>query len=105
MLLLGECEMAETSNPTGSDRAWEEIFRSREWGKYPPEHLVRFIAGNFYGVPNRGAVGLLEIGCGPGANAWFMARAADADGAGFLVIEIEKVPGPQNPAGKLRSSS
>jgi SAM-dependent methyltransferase len=78
--------MTETSNPAGPDRAWERIFRTRKWGQYPPEHLVRFIAGNFYGVPNRGAVHLLEIGCGPGPNVWFMARE------GFVVSAIDGSP-------------
>lgn len=54
--------------------AWEELFRSRAWGKYPQEHVVRGIARHFYSAPDRRAVKLLEIGCGPGANIWFMAR-------------------------------
>jgi ubiquinone/menaquinone biosynthesis C-methylase UbiE len=62
---------------------WEQIFSSREWGKYPPEHVVRFVARTFYRVPERSAVRLLEIGCGPGANVWFMARE------GFSVSGID----------------
>lgn len=58
----------------GPDPVWEQIFSSREWGKYPPEHVVRFVARTFYRAPNRTDVRLLEIGCGPGANVWFMAR-------------------------------
>ena len=56
------------------DPVWEQIFSSREWGKYPPEHLVRFVARNFYRVPDRNEIRLLEVGCGPGANVWFMTR-------------------------------
>lgn len=56
------------------DPIWEDIFRSKSWGKYPPEHVVRFIARAFSGARERGAIRLLEIGCGPGANVWFMAR-------------------------------
>jgi SAM-dependent methyltransferase len=59
---------------------------AREWGKYPPEHVVRFVARTFYRVPNRSAVRLLEIGCGPGANVWFMARE------GFRVSGIDCSP-------------
>jgi SAM-dependent methyltransferase len=62
---------------------WEEIFKNKEWGKYPPEHVVRFAAGNFYRVPDRSRVRLLEIGCGPGANLWFLARE------GFSVAGID----------------
>ena len=67
----------------GPDPVWEQIFSAREWGKYPPEHVVRFIARTFYRTPDRSAVRLLEIGCGPGANVWFMARE------GFSVSGID----------------
>jgi SAM-dependent methyltransferase len=68
------------------DPVWDKIFRSQEWGKYPPEHLIRFIARNFYSVSDRRAIRLLEIGCGPGANVWFMARE------GFSVSGIDGSP-------------
>jgi SAM-dependent methyltransferase len=68
------------------DPVWEEIFKQREWGKYPPEHLVRFVALNFGRAADRGSVRLLEIGCGPGANVWFMARE------GFAVSGIDGSP-------------
>ena len=68
------------------DSVWEEIFRTRNWGKYPPEHVVRGVARNFYSRPNRAEVRLLEIGCGPGANVWFMARE------GFPVAGIDGSP-------------
>ena len=67
----------------GPDPVWEHIFSTRDWGKYPPEHVVRFVARTFYQVPDRSAVRLLEIGCGPGANVWFMARE------GFSVSGID----------------
>jgi SAM-dependent methyltransferase len=60
--------------PIVPDAVWEQIFSSREWGKYPPEHVVRFVARTFYRVPDRSSVRVLEIGCGPGTNVWFMAR-------------------------------
>ena len=68
------------------DPVWEEIFKCREWGKYPPEHVVRFIAQNFGHASDRSTVRLLEIGCGPGANVWFMARE------GFSVSGIDGSP-------------
>jgi SAM-dependent methyltransferase len=52
---------------------WEEIFQRKEWGKYPPEHVIRFVARNFYRAVDRSKIRLLEIGCGPGANVWCMA--------------------------------
>lgn len=56
------------------DPVWEEIFREAEWGKYPGEELIRFIARNFYRVVQRSTVKILEVGCGPGANLWYMGR-------------------------------
>ena len=62
---------------------WEEIFSSREWGKYPSETLIRFIARNFYNVSDRKAINVLELGLGTGTNLWFCARE------GFTVSGIE----------------
>jgi SAM-dependent methyltransferase len=56
------------------DPVWESVFTSREWGRYPPEELVRFVARSYYGAPVRREVRILELGCGPGANIWFLAR-------------------------------
>jgi SAM-dependent methyltransferase len=56
------------------DPAWEKIFGSRGWGRYPPEELVRFAARNLFAAPDRKQVKVLEVGCGAGANLWFLAR-------------------------------
>ncbi len=53
---------------------WEELFSSRNWGAYPPEELIRFIARNFSDVPDRLQVRVLEVGCGPGPNIWYLVR-------------------------------
>ena len=54
---------------------WENLFTTRQgWGAYPPEELVRFMARNFTDVESRGRVRVLEIGCGPGPNLWYLAR-------------------------------
>lgn len=53
---------------------WDMVFSNQEWGKYPSEDLIRFIARNFYKVENRKNVKILELGCGPGANIWYLAR-------------------------------
>jgi SAM-dependent methyltransferase len=55
------------------DPVWEYVFSNQEWGKYPPEDLIRFIARTFY-VNNRKEIKILEVGCGLGANLWFLAR-------------------------------
>lgn len=61
------------SKHTMWNTVWEEIFSSQAWGKYPAEPLIRFVAKNFY-TKDRGSVRFLELGCGPGANLWFLAR-------------------------------
>ena len=62
---------------------WENIFSNKEWGKYPSETLIRFIARNFYNVKDRNKIKILELGLGTGANLWFCARE------GFRVSGIE----------------
>jgi SAM-dependent methyltransferase len=62
---------------------WEEIFKNSQWGKYPPEELIRFIARRYSHETNRKSVKILEVGCGPGANIWYLARE------GFAVYGID----------------
>ena len=56
------------------NKVWEKVFRENEWGKYPSESLIRFVARNFYKADDRFAVKILEVGCGTGANLWYMLR-------------------------------
>lgn len=64
---------------------WDEKFRTRAWGRYPPEDLVRFMGRNWRDA-NKASVKVLEVGCGPGANLWFMHRE------GFAVHGIDVSP-------------
>jgi len=65
------------------NQGWDDLFKRKAWGRYPPEDVVRFIARRFFAAPERKTVHILEIGCGPGANIWFMARE------GFTVHGID----------------
>lgn len=56
------------------DKTWEDVFSHQSWGKYPDESFIRFMAHNFYRKPKRDQVKVLEVGCGPGANIWYLAR-------------------------------
>ena len=59
------------------------IASSQAWGRYPGEDLIRFVARNYYGAPDRAAVRCLEVGFGTGTNLWFLARE------GFSACGIE----------------
>jgi len=67
---------------------WEQIHSKRAWGKYPNEELVRFIGRNFFKIPReeRKSIKILEVGCGQGANLWFLAKE------GFDVYGIDISP-------------
>lgn len=65
------------------DPVWEDVFQNNEWGKYPSEEVIRFVARNFYSVVNRKNITILEVGCGPGANLWYAARE------GFSIIGVD----------------
>lgn len=65
------------------DKVWEEVFCQQPWGKYPAEDLIRFVARNFYAAKQREKIKILEVGCGPGSNLWYMARE------GFCVFGID----------------
>jgi len=65
------------------DPTWEDLFRTRRWGRYPPEELVRFVARTF---PAPAGLAALDLGCGGGANTWFLARE------GFAVVAIDGAP-------------
>ena len=56
------------------DPTWEQVFRARDWGRYPPEELIRFVARNFFRASERKQIKILEVGCGAGANLWFLAH-------------------------------
>jgi SAM-dependent methyltransferase len=56
------------------DSVWESIFSGRPWGRYPAEDLIRFVAREAFSVSDRTKLRALELGCGPGANLWFLAR-------------------------------
>jgi ubiquinone/menaquinone biosynthesis C-methylase UbiE len=69
---------------------WETVYSTQNWGKYPSESLIQFVAKHFYGKI-RQDTHLLEVGCGPGANIWFLAREGfDATGIDGSITAINK---------------
>lgn len=66
---------------------------SREWGKYPPEDLVRFVMGRWGSLSKeeRKKITVLDLGCGQGASAWFLAREGfTVTGVDFASSAVEK---------------
>jgi len=75
------------------DPTWETVFQNHDWGRYPPEELIRFIARRYFSAPERDQVKVLEVGCGTGANIWFLARegfdAYGIDGSETAIFKAE----------------
>lgn len=72
---------------------WEKTHSTREWGSYPSEHVIRFVARNFYNM-DRKNVRILDFGCGGGAHTWYLAREGfdvyAFDGSSSAVKNTEK---------------
>ena len=80
------------SNTLGRiDDVWETIHSSREWGQYPTEHVIRFVARNYYKKERR-LVKILDCGVGGGAHTWYLAREGfDTYGFDGSPSAVEKV--------------
>jgi len=76
------------------DPVWDDIFAARQWGKYPKEELIRFVARNYYAAPDRKAVRFLDLGCGFGAATWFLAREGFSvegiDGSELIIARLRE---------------
>mgnify|MGYP001452649315 CR=1 FL=1 len=53
---------------------WNDVFKKYNWGKYPAEPLVRFIGKNYKDRVKNKKIKVLEIGCGTGANLWYLSK-------------------------------
>lgn len=62
------------------DPHWEEIHKAKTWGRYPSEHVIRYVFRNF---PHRNDLKALDLGCGNGAQSMFLSRE------GFYVEAID----------------
>jgi len=68
--MLGICE--------ANKKVWDGIYKAKyekgSYNKYPTEHIVVFMAKNYYKVSNRSNVRVLELGCGSGNNLVYLAK-------------------------------
>lgn len=65
-------------------KLWEGVHASRNWGFYPNEGLVRYVCKTFRHKET--PLTALDLGCGQGASAWFLARE------GFTVVGVDQAP-------------
>jgi len=76
------------------DKIWEKIFSSREWGKYPPEEVIRFYS-KVKNMLNKNKIEVLDIGCGIGACTWFMAKEGGnvtaVDGSPSAIKRVQEI--------------
>jgi len=76
------------------DPVWEDIHANREWGKYPAEELIRFVARNYYNREPREEVRFLDLGCGNGSATWYLCRegfsVASYDGSTTAIAKLKR---------------
>ncbi len=75
-------------------QVWETTHKEREFGSYPNESAIRFIAKNYKSRNDKSEIKILEVGCGAGPNIWFLSREGyDAYGIDISSQAIERVKG------------
>jgi SAM-dependent methyltransferase len=76
------------------DPIWEDIHASKEWGKYPTEELIRFVARHYYNWQPRNKTRFLDLGCGNGSATWYLCRegfsVSAIDGSQTAIVKLEK---------------
>jgi 2-polyprenyl-3-methyl-5-hydroxy-6-metoxy-1,4-benzoquinol methylase len=63
---------------------WDRRMAMTRQARYPELNFVRFVADNYYSAPDRSRVKFLDLGCGAGANSWYLAHE------GFHVTALDK---------------
>lgn len=66
-----------------TDAAWDQVYSAKGMAAYPDNALIRFVARHYYDAPDRAAVRFIDVGCGAGPSAWYLARE------GFSVMAID----------------
>lgn len=83
-----------TADKTSWNRIWESVYKHRGFGEYPSEELIRFTARNFYQHAKRSNLRFLDLGCGTGANSWYIAKEGFStygiDGSKTAILRTKK---------------
>lgn len=76
------------------DKIWEDIHQKQEWGKYPSEPVIRFVARNYY-KESREKINILDFGCGGGSNTWYLANEGFStyafDGSASAINRVQSI--------------
>ena len=69
---------------------WDKIFKKSKFSLYPSEDIIRFIS-RYTNKNNSNSIKVLEIGCGPGSNLWFLSREGfSVSGIDISTVAISK---------------
>ena len=52
------------------DKVWKMVYENKEWGRYPNEALIKFVAKNFFKEKDKTKIKKLKISCGLGTEFW-----------------------------------
>ncbi len=63
---------------------WNQRMAVTRQARYPAEVFVRFVADNYYNNVDRSRIKFLDLGCGGGANSWYLAHE------GFHVTALDQ---------------
>jgi len=69
------CDLEQPVTEAGIVAHWDNIFKNREWGKYPDISLVRYLSGSNMFAPATQMRRVLELGSGPGSNLSLLAKS------------------------------
>lgn len=76
------------------NKIWESVHANQEWGRYPSESVIRFIARNYYDKV-RGQIKILDFCCGGGSNTWYLDREGfdvyAFDGSRSAVAKVKNI--------------
>lgn len=87
---------------------WDAIFQKRQWQLQPAAGVVLLFTNNFY-HSNRPTVPVLDLGCGNGANLWWLSCEGypvyGIDGSPTAIKQAKELLDEVNPgwAGQLRT--
>lgn len=82
------------------DKRWNTFYEEGGGNEYPDPAIIRFVARNYYKIKPRSSVNILDLGCGKGANLWYLAREGFSgygiDGSNASIKHVEEKLNQEN---------